>query len=189
MVGRSVVAGEALLAVGAGVGQGDVGLGAALDPGDGPQALVEAGRAAVQGVVALVLGHLVAAAVEVEGPVGDSVGEAAHRRAEVGGMLQVGAGRVEAQHDVAAAAAAVGRLQRLQRGAQRDDARPDALAVGELDLLHHRPVGKLAEHASHSFGRMGAAGRGQGDGEQRMLGFAGHGVSLPGRRESTICQT
>ena len=104
------VAGEAVLAVRAEQAEGE---GAAGGGDDVPHAVAEigrgaVGRAAMQGVGALVGRQGVANTVEREGGAGDTVGVAADERAEIGAFrLVVGEGGA-AQHDIGEAAAPVG---------------------------------------------------------------------------------
>lgn len=81
------VAREALLAVVAAVGEGDVGEVAGDALADGPEHLVEPAVAAVERVVAVVPVRVVGAVLDGEAPAGDAVRHAAHQRAEVGRLV------------------------------------------------------------------------------------------------------
>ena len=132
----------ALLAIGADIAQRHGGLSAILDRADLPELLVETVQPAVQRVRAVVGRELKRLAVEPEARIGNAIGVAADRGAEEAASAEIAGEIVMAEHDVVAAAVRIRHQQRLQRGAQRDDARLKAVRCRAA--RHVRPRGRRA---------------------------------------------
>ena len=100
-----------------------------------PDNLVEAVQATVEMVGPVVGLEGVLVAVQGEAAVGDAVGIAAHRSAEILRLGEIFGRRRVAEHDVAAHALPVRHGQRLDGGAEGHDPGPHAVPVGEFDGL------------------------------------------------------
>ncbi len=138
-------AGIAHLAVRADVAQRDVPRRTAAAVDDLPQLLVEACRAAVERVGAVVDRHLIRLAVEREPAPGDPVGEAPDGRAEILRVVEIVLEVVIAERDVGKVPGAIGQDQRLQRRPPGDDRRVDAVLVDQRHRRHRAAVGQRAE--------------------------------------------
>src|ERR1700683_5602702 len=108
--------GVALFAGGAQIGQPQRGSRGRLERLSLPYSLVETSAAAMQTVGTIVLRQLVALAVHAETAIGDAVGIASDRRAEIRHTRQIRIQGVEAQYDVAEMALTIRRPQRHERG-------------------------------------------------------------------------
>src|SRR3569833_1909630 len=109
---------------------------ALVDLEDLPELAIEAVRAAVQCVRAVIGCELDGLTVEHQATIRDAVGIAADAGAEELPLLDIAGQIVMAEHDVVAEPVAARNDQRLQRGAEADDARLEtsfAVQYGTLD--------------------------------------------------------
>ena len=111
------LAGIALLAVRADIGQRDEGRGSLADGGDGPGLAVEAGQPAMQGVGAVIGRQLKARAIQFERAVRDPVGVAADGRAKEAPDREIAGEIVAAEDDIGETPGTIRRKDRLQRRA------------------------------------------------------------------------
>src|SRR5262249_543719 len=102
-------------------------------------------RPAVQGVGAVVDRKMIRLPVKIELPAGDAVGVATDQRAEIRLVVQVGIESIESQHDVAAEAIPIRRVQLSDPPAISSDLRDHAVAGLEEEQLDRLPVGRFAE--------------------------------------------
>ena len=142
-------AGVAFLAVGAAVGEGDAGKSRPLDRLGPPHDLVESADAAVQVIGAVVRGQPVLDAVQAEPALGDAVGVAADGRAEAGMAPEVVRERLQREGDVGHPAAAVGDLDRGDRGPVGHDLHPQAAGIDQRVQIDRSTVGR-SPHGSFS---------------------------------------
>ena len=152
------LAGKAFLAIGADVAQHHLRVRPAGDGVDLPHPLVEAPKAPMQRVRPVIGGERIGLAVQGELALGNAVGIASHRRAEIVGMAEIFLGTVIAQGDVGLVTGLVGHDQRLQRGAKGHDLRRHAVPVGQGHRLDLRAVGQLPERCARGGGGIGTAG-------------------------------
>src|SRR5215470_16206847 len=101
-----------------------------------PGALGEAAVAAVKmGAAVLVLGELIALAVEAEPPAGDPIGHTPAGRAHGGAALAIAVEGLIAQHHAPALAVLQRHLEIAQAGAEADDRRFRSVRRLQADLL------------------------------------------------------
>ena len=183
---RRACAGEALLTGRAHVGEGDRRIAVHHAGLAVPEALVEALRATVQAVGAVVAGDLARLAVDGELPLGNAVGAAAGGAPEVLRALDVRLERRAAEHHVHHLSLGVGHPELGDDGAVVGDLHGHARGVlqrPEVDGLafERAPVGNLdagcaqrrGGHHRHAHGEQRGDG---GDGCERGDGGGEHGV-------------
>ena len=139
--GHVQLAGEALIAVGAGQGQPQ---GVAVPTLDGlglPHPLAEALRAAVQVVFAVVLAQHVVAAFQIERRAADAVAHPTDERAHAAALAVVGIHHVEAQIHVGQLSVPVGHHDAGHNAAKVNDADAGTLVIGKRILGHFLAAG------------------------------------------------
>ena len=105
-----------------------------------PDHLVETHPAAMQVVLAIVLGQRIGLAVELELAPGDPVAVASHQAAEVRTLGKVSGQVVVAEHDVAQLALTIRNQQRPHDPAVGGDGRAETVAIGQAVEVHRGSV-------------------------------------------------